>query len=347
MIPFFMGFLTCLSAFFRSRYNLGFEILALRQQLGVLKRKIPRPRLRIQDRIFWILRRRLWPAWSNVLVIVKPETVVAWHRAGFRLFWRPRSRPKSLGRPEVDTEVRSLIRRMVNENPSWGAPRIHGELLKLGFDVSERTVSRYLRRLSPLDDARKLWSAFLRNHREAIAAMDFFTVPTLTFRVLYCFLVIEQVDAKSSIFNVTEQPTGPWIVQQLREAFPESCPYRYAILDRDGKFGEEVTDLLTASGMKPTRISPASPRQNGVAERWIGSCRREFLDHLIVLNDVHLRGLIRDYLSYHHADRIHDSLEKDTPAMRPVSSKPNQSARLVSFPRIGGLHHRYDWQQAA
>ena len=347
MIPFFIGFLTCLSAFFRSRYSLGLEILALRQQLGVLKRKHPRPRLRIQDRIFWILLRRLWPAWSNVLVIVKPETVVAWHRAGFRLFWRLRSRPKSLGRPKIDAEVRALIRRMVEENPGWGAPRIHGELLKLGFDVSERTVSRYLRRLSPREQARKLWAAFLRNHRDVIAAMDFFTVPTLTFRVLYCFFVIEHGRRKILHFNVTEHPTGPWIVQQLREAFPDSCAYRYMILDRDGKFGEEVTDLLTASGMKPRRISPASPWQNGVAERWIGSCRRELLDHLIVLDEIHLRRLIRDYVSYYHADRIHDSLEKDTPATRPVSSKPDQSAQLVSFPRIGGLHHRYDWQQAA
>jgi putative transposase len=347
MIPFFVGFLTCLSAFFRSRYNLGIEILALRQQLGVLKRKHPRPRLCIQDRVFWILLRRLWPAWSNVLVIVKPETVVAWHRASFRLFWRIRSRAKNKGRPKTDVELRRLIQRMASENPTWGAPRIHGELLKLGFDVSERTVSRFLRRLSPPDQARKLWLTFLRNHRDAIAAMDFFTVPTLTFRVLYCFFVIEHNRRQILHFNVTEHPTGPWIVQQLREAFPKSCPYRYAILDRDGKFGEEVTDLLAAIGMKPTRTSPASPWENGIAERWIGSCRRELLDHMVVLNDAHLRRLIRDYISYYHADRIHDSLEKDTPAMRPVSSRPDQSACLVSFPRIGGLHHRYDWRQAA
>lgn len=184
MIPFSFGFLACLSAFFRSRYNLGIEILALRQQLGVLQRKHPRPRLRIQDRIFWVLLRRLWPAWRNVLVIVKPETVVGWHRAGFRLFWRLRSQAKSRGRPKIDAELRGLIERMVNENSTRGAPRIHGELLKLGFDVSERTVSRYLLRLYPRNQARKLWAAFLRNHREVIAAMDFFTVPTLTFRVL-------------------------------------------------------------------------------------------------------------------------------------------------------------------
>ena len=168
-----------LKAFFRSRYNLGLEILALRQQLGVLKRKHPRPRLQIHDRIFWILLHRLWPAWSNVLVIVKPETVVAWHRTGFRWFWRLRSRPKSAGRPIINAEVRALIRRMVEENSGWGAPRIHGELLKLGFNVSERTVSRYLRRMSPPSNAGRLWAAFLRNHREVIAAMDFFTVPTV------------------------------------------------------------------------------------------------------------------------------------------------------------------------
>ena len=236
---------------------------------------------------------------------------------------------------------------MAEENPTWGAPRVHGEILKLGFNLSERTVSRYLRRLSSPAHARKLWAAFLRNHREVLAAMDFFTVPTLTFRVLYCFFVIEHGRRMILHFNVTEHPTGPWILQQLREAFPEPSPYRYAIFDRDGKFGEGVTDLLKSSGMKPRRISPRSPWQNGVAERWIGSCRRELLDHVIVFNEVHLRGLLRDYISYDHVDRIHDSLEKDAPATRPVSSKPSPSARWVSFPRSGGLHHRYDWQKAA
>jgi putative transposase len=347
MIRFFISFLKFFNAFFRSRYSLSLEILALRQQLGVLKRKNPRPRLRIHDRVFWILLRRLWPAWKNVLVIVKPETVVAWHRAGFRLFWHLRSRPRSLGRPRINAEIRALIRRMAEENANWGAPRIHGELLKLGFDVSELTVSRYLRRLSPPDQARKLWAAFLRNHREVIATMDLFTVPTVTFRVMYCFFVIEHGRRRILHFNVAEHPTGPWIVQQLRESFPESGPYRYMILDRDAKFGAEVTDLLTAGGVNPTRISPASPWQNGIAERGAGSCRRDLLDHVIVFNEAHLRRLMRDYISYYHADRIHDSLDKGTPATRPVSTKPGQSADLVSFPRVGGLHHRYDWQQAA
>jgi putative transposase len=347
MIPFCIGFFAFLGAFFRSRYNLGVEILALRKQLGVFKRKNPRPRLTIKDRVFWILLRRLWPAWTHALVIVKPETVVGWHRAGFRLFWRFRSRSKDLGRPKINDEIRAPIRQMVEENPTWGAPRIHGELLKLGFEISERTISRYIKRLSPPDQTRKLWATFLRNHRELITAMDFFTVPTLTFRVLYCFFVIEHGRRKILHFNVTEHPTSTWIVQQLREAFPDCSPYRYAILDRDAKFGVDVIDLLKASGIRPKQTSPSSPWQNGIAERWIGSCRRELLDHVIVLSDAHLHRLIRDYISYYHADRIHDSLEKDSPATRSVACKPAPTARLVSFSRVGGLHHRYDWQQAA
>jgi putative transposase len=342
-----IGLLRSLSTFFRSRYSLALELLALRQQLGVLKRKNPRPRLRILDRAFWILLRRLWPGWSNILVIVKPETVVAWHRCGFRLLWRLRSPSGRVGRPSIEAEIRALIRQMAKENPGWGAPRIHGELLKLGFDVSERTVARYLRRLSPRDQARQLWATFLRNHREVIAAMDFFTVPTLTFRVLYCFFIIEHRRRKILHFNVTEHPTGSWIMQQLREAFPESCRYRYAILDRDAKFGKDVTDLLLSSGIKPKRISFRSPWQNGVAERWVGSCRRELLDHVIIVSEAHMRRLMRDYISYYHADRIHDSLEKDAPARRPVTFRPSQSAQVLSFPRAGGLHYRYDWQQVA
>jgi transposase InsO family protein len=347
MISFFASFLTCFSVFFRSRYNLGLEILALRQQLGVLNRKNPRPRLRVRDRLFWILLRRIWPAWSNTLAIVKPETVVGWHRVAFRLFWRLRSRPKSIGRPRIDAEFRALIRRMVKENPTWGGPRIHGELIKLGIDVSERTVSRYIRRPPPTDQARKLWTTFLRNHREVIAAMDFFTVPTLTFRLLYCFFVIEHGRRKILHFNVTEHPTSSWIAQQLREAFPEPCPYHYALLDRDSKFGKDVTDFLVSGGIKPKRIGYRCPWQNGISERWIGSCRRELLDHVVILNEAHLRHLIRDYISYYHEDRIHDALEKDSPVTRAVSNKPDSSANLISFPRVGGLHHRYDWRQAA
>ncbi len=236
---------------------------------------------------------------------------------------------------------------MIKENTTWGAPRIHGELLKLGFDISERTVSRYIRRISPSGQSKKAWATFLQNHREVITAMDFFTVPTLTFRVLYCFFVIEHGRRKILHFNVTEHPTASWIVQQLRDVYSDSHPYQYAILDRDAKFGADVIEFLKASSIKPKHTSLSSPWQNGVAERWIGSCRRELMDHVIALNESHLRRLIRDYIFYYHSDRTHDSLDKDCPEIRSISCKPDGSSEIASIPRVGGLHHRYTWRQAA
>jgi putative transposase len=339
--------LAAFRVFFRSRADTSLEILALRQQVAVLKRKRPRPSLNGLDRFFWTTLQSVWPRWSDVLVIVKPSTVVGWHRAGFRLYWRWRSRPHG-GRPKVSEEIRTLIRRLAGENADWGAPRIHGELLKLGFEVSERTVARYLRRLRPRrSDAAKRWLSFLANHREVIVAFDFFTVPTLTFRLLYCFFVIEHGRRKILHFNVTPHPTSDWIVQQLREAFSESGPFRYVILDRDSKFDAAAIAFLKAAGLKPKRTSVGAPWQNGTAERWVGSCRREILDHIIALNEPHLRRLIRDYVNYHHDDRTHDSLEKDTPHRRPIESKPSPAAAVISNPRLGGLHHRYSWREAA
>jgi putative transposase len=335
--------------FFRSRLAASLEVLALRQQVAVLKRKRPRPLLNDLDRFFWTTLRSLWPGWSEVLVIVKPETVIGWHRTGFRLYWRWLSRRRR-GRPRASDEIRALIRRMAAENPGWGSPRIHGELLKLGLEVSERTVARYLRRMQPRlrrGDPAKRWLAFLANHREAIVAFDFFTVPTLTFQLLYCFFVIEQGRRKLLHFNVTRHPTSDWVVQQLREAFPEAGPYRYVIFDRDSKFDAEVIGFLEATGLKVKRTSVQSPWQNGMAERWVGSCRREILDHVIALNERHLQRLIRDYVNYHHDDRIHDSLHKDTPNRRSVEDKPSPASTIISIPRLGGLHHRYSWREAA
>ena len=299
MPEFILSILAAIRVFLRSRGDTALELLALRQQVAVLKRKRPRP----------------------CLVIVKPETVVGWHRAGFRLYWRWRSRPRG-GRPKITEEIRVLIRRMAEENPDWGAPKIHGEIEKLGFVVSERSVARYLRRIRRRGDPAKRWLAFLQNHREVIAAFDFFTVPTVTFQLLYCFFVIAHGRRKILHFNVTRPPTAEWVVQQLREAFPEAGPYRYVILDRDSKFDADVIAFLKATGLKPKRTSVRTPWQNGIAERWVGSCRREILDHVIALNEQHLRRLIRDYVNYHHQDRIHDSLEKDTPNRRPVEQKP-------------------------
>jgi len=199
----------------------------------------------------------------------------------------------------------------------WGAPKIHGELLKLGFAISERTVARYLRRLQPRrGDAAKRWRSFLANHREVMAAMDFFTVPTLIFRLLYCFFVIGHGRRRILHFNVTRHPTSDWVIQQLREAFPEAGQYRYVVLDHDSKFDADVISFLKATGLMPKRTSVQAPWQNGIAERWIGSCRREILDHVIALDERHLRRLMRDYVNYHHDDRIHDSLSKHTQTRR-------------------------------
>jgi hypothetical protein len=346
VIEFIFSMLAVIRVFFRSRSDTAIEILALRQQVAVLKRKRPRPPLNAIDRLFWTALRRLWSRWSEILVIVKPETVIAWHRAGFRLYWRWRSRPHG-GRPKVTEEIRELIRRLADENPDWGAPKIHGELQKLGFVVSERTVARYLRRLHRRGNAAKRWRAFLQNHREAIVAFDFFTVPTLTFQLLYCFFVIEHGRRRILHCNVTRHPSAEWVVQQLREAFSEAGPYRYVILDRDSKFDANVITFLKATGLKPKRTSIQSPWQNGTAERWVGSCRREILDHVIALDERHLLRLMRDYVSYHHQDRVHDSLEKDTPDKRAIEPKPAASANVTSIPRLGGLHHRYSWRVAA
>ena len=346
MVEFILSVVAVIRVFLRSRSDTALELLALRQQVAVLERKRPRPHLNSLDRIFWTTLRRFWPCWTDVLVIVKPETVIGWHRAGFRFYWRWRSLPRG-GRPKITEEIRALIRRLAEQNPDWGAPKIHGELLKLGFVVSERSVARYLRRVERRGDPAKRWLAFLRNHREVIVAFDFFTVPTVTFRLLYCFFVVEHGRRRILHFNVTRHPCAAWVVQQLREAFPEAAPYRYVILDRDSKFNGDVLTFLRATGLKPKRTSVQAPWQNGIAERWVGSCRREILDHVIALNERHLRRLIGDYVNYHHEDRTHDSLDKDTPNRRPVEQKPAANATLISMPRLGGLHHRYAWREAA
>jgi len=330
---------------FRSRANLVLENLALRQQLAILKHKHPRPVCGLFDRAFWVVLSRMWPGWSSALVLVIPETVIRWHRAGFRLYWRAIS--KRRGRPPADVEIRALIRRMARENPTWGAPRIHGELLKLGFDVSERTVSRYLPRRTPDKDKAQRWLAFLRNHRDGIAAMDFFVVPTVTFRLLYVLVIVGHGRRNIIHLNVTEHPTSAWVAQQLREAFPYDAAPRHLVFDRDSIFGTDVVAAVKSFGISPARTSYRSPWQNGVVERWIGSCRRELLDHVIVFGEDHLRRLLRKYVAYYGSDRTHCSLDKDAPATRPIDAKPSPHAQIVAHPRCGGLHHRYEWRDAA
>src|SRR5947209_14426395 len=302
---------------FRTRRNLLLENLALRQQLTVLKRRHPRPRLTAFDKFFWVLVRGVWSRWKQALIVASPQTVVRWHRAGFRLYWSWLSRHRiCFGRTRISRELRELIFRMVAENPTWGAPRIHGELLMLGFDVSERTVSRWVQRAPRNPEKIARWRAFLKNHREVIAPMHFFTVHTVTFGILYCFFVIAHDRRRILHFNATRNPSSHWVVQQLREAFPFEAVYKYMIFDRDAKFGPEVIAAVKVIGTTPKRTSFRSPWQNGVAERWIESCRRDLLDHVILLNEGHLKRLLSEYVRYYHEDRTHLGLRKETPGGR-------------------------------
>jgi len=231
---------------------------------------------------------------------------------------------------------------MVAENPTWGAPRIHGELKMLGFDIAERTVLRWMRKAPRNPEPAKRWMAFLNNHREAIAAMDFFTVPTLAFGVLYCFFVIAHDRRRILHCNVTRHPTSAWVVQQLREAFPYDSAPKYLIFDRGSSFNAEMIETVKSFGIQPKRTSFRSPWQNGVAERWVGNCRRDLLDHVIVLNERHLKRLMSEYIRYYHDDRTHLGLSKQTPAGREAAAGVNVGSKVVSMPRLGGLHHRYD-----
>ena len=242
-------------------------------------------------------------------------------------------------RKRISKEVRDLIFRMVCKNPTWGAPRIHGELLMLGFHVSERTISRWMRLAPRNPEPAKRWLTFLRNHREAIAAMDFFTVPTVSFRLLYCFFVISHGRRQILHFNVTHHPTSAWIIQQLREAFPFWSAPKFLIFDSDSKFSLEVAAAIRSLGVSPALTSFESPWQNGIAERWIESCRDDLLDHVIALNEPHLWRLLSKYVRYYHEDRTHLGLSKQTPEKRYRSSR---HGRVLTSSRLGGLHHRYE-----
>jgi len=295
----------------------------------------------VPNKLFWIALSRLWSGWKQALLIVQPETVVRWYRAGFKAYWQwiSRKRVRAGRKPK---ELRELIFRMVAENPTWGAPRIHGELKMLGFDISERTVLRWMRRAPRNPEPARRWAAFLSNHREAIAAMDFFTVPTLTFGALYCFFVIAHDRRCILHCNVTRHPTSAWIVQQLREAFPYDSTPKYLIFDRGTNFSEEVVATIKSFGIEPKRTSFQSPWQNSVAERFVGSCRRDLLDHVIVLNERHLKRLMNEYVRYYHEDRTHLGLNKETPASRKAEKNAIENCGVVSIPRLGGLHHRYN-----
>jgi transposase InsO family protein len=325
-----------LSRRFRSRAVVELENLALRHQLHVLRRQRPgRLRLFAIDRLLWVLLYRLWPRCLEVMVLVKPATVIQWHRQGFRLFWRWRSRS---GRPSMDREIRDLIRQMSSANPLWGAPRIHGELLKLGIEVSQATVAKYMvRRLGAPSPT---WRSFLRNRSEGIAAIDMFVVASASFRLLYVMIFLAHDHWKIMRTAVTEHPTAGWLSRQITEAFPWETAPRYLLRDRDASFGSDFRSRVEAMGITEVITAPRSPWQNAYVERVIGSIRREYLDHVLIFNERHLRRVLSSYVDYYHRIRMHLSLDKDCPDPRPIM--PPRIGKVIAIPQVGGLHHRYE-----
>jgi len=327
LVPFLLG----------GHRQLALEKLALRQQLAVYKRAISRPPLRRTDRLFWIGLARIWTGWRQALVIVTPATVLQWQRRRFREYWTRLSRPSSGGRPQVHPEIQTLIIRMAVANPLWGAPRIHGELLKLGINVAERTVSRLMPKRRPRPS--QTWRTFLANHVRDLVSPDFFTVPTARLRVLFVLIVLAHHRRRVIHFNVTEHPTAHWIAQQIVDAFPNDGAPLYLLRDRDGVYGHVFQQRVEGMGIAELLTAPQSPWQNPFAERLIGSVRRECLNHILVLSERHLRRILIRYFAYYHRTRTHLSLDKDAPDVRRVEL-PN-AGRIVAIPEVGGLHHRY------
>ncbi len=329
--------LAILSATLKSRTDLTLENAALRQQVEILQRTGAKPRLRTIDRAFWVVLSKFWSGWKGALFVVKPETVVAWHRRGFRAFWTWKSRRRGPGRHALDAHLRDLVRKMCQANPLWGAPRIHGELLKLGIDISQSTVSKYMiRRRKPRSQT---WRTFLDNHVRDLVACDFFVVPTATFRVLFVFVLLRHDRRKIVHFGVTANPTAAWTGQQLVEAFPWGQAPRYLLHDCDAIYGNEFRRRTHSLGVREVRTALRSPWQNPYCERLIGTLRRECLDHVVVINEWHLRRLLASYADYYHGARTHLALDKDAPVPRVVH--PPEGGFVTSVPMVGGLHHRY------
>ena len=320
---------------FRSRASLLAEILVLRHQLNIQRRRLPtRQTFSDTDRLIFAALYRFVPAVISALAIVKPATVIKWHRAGFKLYWRWKSRRRG-GRPTVPLEIRQLICEMSIANPLWGAPRIHGELLKLGLDIGQTSVAKYMvrRRVPPSQG----WKTFLHNHADGIVAMDLFVVPTISFRLLYGLLIMGHGRRHILWFGVTAHPTAEWIANQITESCGWEQAPGYLIRDRDGAYGEIFIRRLRSMGIRDRPTSPRSPWQNGYCERLIGSIRRDCLDHVVVFGERHLRYLLGSYANYYNQNRTHLSLNKDSPASRVIQTV----GRILPLPILGGLHHQY------
>ena len=322
----------------RSHESLRLENMALRHQLAVYHHTIKRPKLRPSDRLFWAWLSRLWSGWQQALEFVQPRTVIAWQKQRFRDYWRQLSQRGKPGRPAIAKEIVALIRDMWRSNPTWGSPRIVGELRKIGIDVAKSTVEKY--RPQGRQPSSPTWKAFLGNHVKDIMACDFFTVPTPTFKVLFVFVLLAHERRRIVYFNITEHPTAQWTAQQIVDAFPWDTAPRYLLRDRDGIYSEHLRHRIKHMGIEEVKIAPRSPWQNPYCERVIGSIRRDALHQVIVLNERHLRRVLRAYLSYYHHWRTHLSLAMDAPESRAVQRPEVGPVRKQ--PEVGGLHHRYE-----
>lgn len=320
---------------FKSRSRLEAENLFLRHQLNIaLRRAPPRLRLSVIDRALLIWMTRFWPGLVGAAKVVQPETILRWHRAGFKVFWRWKSR-NGAGRPKIDRGLRDLIQRMSRENRLWGASRIHGELLMLGFEVAQSTVSKYMVR-APKPPS-QTWKTFFRNHADEIAAIDICVVPTLTFDLLFAFLVLGRGRRQLLWFEVTRYPTAEWLARQITEAFPWASAPTYLVRDNDRAYGHVFTSRVRTMGIRDRPISLGSPWQNGIAERLIGTLRRECLDQMVIFGEAHLRRILSAYAAYYNQTRTHLALWKDAPLGRTV--QPIGS--VVAIPVLAGLPHRY------
>src|SRR5467141_4313662 len=317
--------------------QVALENLALRHQLAVYKKMVNRPKLLSSDRLFWVALSRVWAGWRQALVIVSPNTVLRWQRRRFCEHWTKLSARPIAGRPPVNAEIKALVTRMAAANPLWGAPRIHGELLRLGIDVSERTLSRLLPKRRPLPS--QTWRTFLANHVRDVVALDFFTVPTARLRVLFVLVVLAHYRRRVLNFNVTEHPSAAWPAQQIVDAFPDDSAPSYLLRDRDQVYGEQFRHRVKGMRIEEVLTAPHSPCRVPFAERLIGSIRRECLDHVLVLGESHLRRILACYFAYYHQARTHLSLDKDTPDGRPI--EPAGLGPIIPIPEVGGLHHRY------
>lgn len=324
----------------KPRTVLALENLCLRQQLAVLARRQPRPALQNKDRRFWVLMCRWFDGWRECLVLATPETVLAWHRRGWRHYWRRKTKIRRSGRKRIAPELRQLIRRMAAENPLWGQVRIMAELLKLGWVVSPRTVCRYMRR-PWLGKPSPRWRDFLRQHAKDIWACDFLAVRTLSFQTLYVFFLVHHATREIVHIQVSRHPASAWAGQQLVNACFERNPPRFLIRDRDGIFGSEFSRRAGSLGIREIRTPVCAPKANSIAERFVGTLRRECLDHVFVFNERHLRRIVTEFTAYYNRHRPHRSLNQRPPCpVVPIPTGPPRG-EVLAEPVLGGLHHVY------